>query len=150
MTAAGVPVARGPRHWLPRLLVLAAAVTVGLLLQRVLAARLAEIQALSAENVIRARYELASLLRVGGTLLFGFTALTGLAIVASARRARRALRFPPPGIWSWGAAQVVTGPRAVTLARFSLVLGVLLVACSAAGGGLIWYAASVLIRCQAR
>ena len=149
MAAGGIHISRGRRFWLSRIAVIALAIALGLLLQRVVAARLAEIQALSAESVIRARYELASFLRVGGSVLFGFTAATGLAIVASARRALSVGRFPPPGMWSWGAARVETGPRAVTLARVSLVLGALLVACSAAGGGLIWYAASVLVSCQA-
>jgi hypothetical protein len=150
MAAAGVPVARTPRFWLSRLLVLAGAVAAGLLLQRLVVARLEEIQALSAESVILARYEFASFLRVGGGVVFGFTAATGLAIVLSARRALSAGIFPPPGIWSWGAARVETGPRAATLARISLVLGILLVACSAAGGGLVWYTARVLVSCQAR
>ncbi|HXK25563.1 MAG TPA: hypothetical protein VMS55_23040 [Myxococcota bacterium] len=137
------------RQLLPRLAVLAAAVALGLLLQRVVAARLDEIQALSAQDVIRARAELATLLRVGGALLFGFTAATGLAIVASSRRALATGRFPPPGFWSWGTRRVTTGPRARTLARTSLVLGTMLVACSAAGGGLVWYMASVLLACKA-
>lgn len=149
MTTAA-PVTPAGRYWLARLTVLALAIGLGLLLQRVVGARLEEIQALSAENVIRARYELASFLRVGGSALFGFTAATGLAIALSARRALAAGMFPPPGVWSWGAARVATGPRAATLARASLVLGALLVALSAAGGGLIWHAASVLVSCQAR
>jgi hypothetical protein len=150
MTAAPLPVAQSRRYWLSRLLVLAGAVAAGLLLQRVVAARLEEIQALSAENVIRARYELAGFLRIGGAVLFGFTAATGLAVCLSARRALAVGRFPPPGIWSWGAARVETGPRALTLAKISLALGALLVACSAAGSGLVVYAASVLVSCRAR
>ena len=147
MATADVPM--GARHWVPRLAVLAAAVALGLLLQRVVAARLAEIQALSAENVIRARMELASLLRVGSVLLFGFTGATGLVIVASSRRALAVGRYPPPGVWSWGATHVYTGPRALTLARASLVLGALLIACSATAGGLVWYVAATLLACRA-
>jgi hypothetical protein len=144
------PITPAGRYWLSRLAVLALAIGLGLLLQRVVGARLEEIQALSAENVIRARYELASFLRVGGSVLFGFTAATGLAIALSARRALAVGIFPPPGVWSWGAARVATGSRAAALARASLVLGVLLVALSAAGGGLIWHTASVLVSCRAR
>jgi hypothetical protein len=128
----------------------ALAIALGLLLQRVVTARLEEIQALSNQDVLRARAELAALLRVGGALLFGFVAATGLAIAASARRALATGQFPPPGIWSWGTRQRVTGPRAHTLAKTSLVLGGLLVACSAAAGGLVWYMASVLLACRAR
>jgi hypothetical protein len=150
MAAPEPQIARSPGFWLARTLVLAGAVAAGLLLQRVVAARLAAIDALAAQDVIRARAELASLLEVGGSLLFGLTTATGLSILASARRALTGGRFPPPGIWSWGAARVVTGPRAAALARTGLVLGALLAACSLAGGGLVWYMASVLRACQAR
>ena len=149
MTASPAPTPR-IRLLVPRLAALALAVALGLILQRVVAARLQEIQALASQDVIRARAELAALLRVGGALLFGFIAATGLAIVASARRALATGQFPPPGIWSWGTRRVTTGPRARTLARTSLVLGAMLVACSAAGGGLVWYVASVLLACRAR
>jgi hypothetical protein len=150
MAAPGVPALRGPRFWLSRAAVLAGALALGLLLQRVVAARLAEIDALAAQDVIRARAEFASLLRIGGALLFGFTSATGLAIAASSRRALATGRFPPPGIWSWGAVRVVSGPRVALLAKGSLVLGVLLIACSLAGGGLVWHMAAVLEACQAR
>ena len=148
MTASPAPTRL--RLLVPRLAVLALAVALGLLLQRVVAGRLEEIQALASQDVIRARAELAALLRVGGASLFGFVAATGLAIVASARRALATRQFPPPGIWSWGTRRITTGPRALTLARTSLVLGAMLVACSAAGGGLVWYVASVLLACRAR
>ena len=150
MAAPDLQITRSPGYWLSRLAVLAAAVALGLLLQRVVGARLAQIDALAAEDVIRARAEFASLLRVGGTLLFGLTGATGLAILASSRRALAVGRFPPPGIWSWGAARVVTGPRAATLSRTGLWLGALLLLCSLAGGGLVWYLASVLLACRAR
>jgi hypothetical protein len=149
VTASPAPTLR-LRLLVPRLLALALAVALGLILQRVVAGRLDEIQALASQDVIRARAELASLLRVGGASLFGFVAATGLAIVASARRALATGQFPPPGIWSWGTRRVTTGPRARTLARASLVLGATLVACSAAAGGLVWYVASVLLACRAR
>jgi len=134
----------------PRLAVVALAVALGLLLQRVVSGRLAEIQALASQDVIRARAELAALLRVGGASLFGFVALTGLAIVASARRALATGQFPPPGLWSWGTRRITTGPRARTLARTGLVLGSMLIALSAAAGGLVWYMASALLACRAR
>jgi hypothetical protein len=149
VTASPAPTVR-LRQLVPRLAIVALAVVLGLLLQRVVAARLDEIQALSSRDVLRARAELAALLRVGGALLFGFVAATGIAIAMSARRALATGQFPPPGVWSWGARRVVTGPRAHALARISLVLGALLVACSAAAGGLVWYTASVLLACSAR
>jgi hypothetical protein len=149
VTASPTPTLR-LRPLLPRLALLALAIALGLFLQRVVMARLEEIQALSNQDVLRARAELAAFLRVGSVLLFGFVATTGLAIVASARRALATGQFPPPGIWSWGTRQIATGPRARTLAKTGLVLGALLVACSAAAGGLVWYMASVLLACRAR
>ena len=122
MTASPAPTLRF-RLLVPRLALLAFAVALGLILQRVVAGRLEEIQALASEDVLRARAELAALLRIGGASLFGFVAATGLAIGASARRTR---------------------------ARAGLVLGAILIACSAAGGGLVWYMASVLLACRAR
>jgi hypothetical protein len=140
---------RSPRFWAVRLGVLAAAVAVGLALQSVVAARLAAIQALANDDVLRARAELAGLLRVGAVLLFGLTGATGASIALSSRRAVVEQRFPPSGIWSWGAARVQTGPTAVRFARVGIALGVLLVLLSALAGGLTWHIAAVLLACRA-
>jgi hypothetical protein len=150
VAAGDTQLVRNPRFWLARVLVLAAALGLGLLLQRVVAERLAAIQTLAERDVVQARAELAALLRIGGTLLFGLTGVTGLSIVASSRRAIAAMRFPPPGIWSWDATRIVSGPRTTMLGRVGVVLGAVLLACSLAGGGLTWYMAAVLLACKAR
>jgi hypothetical protein len=149
MAAPTSPLPRSPRFWIARLAVLAGAVAAGLALQGVVAGRLAEIQALAAEDVVRARAELAGLLRVGGALLFGLTTAVGVSIAASSRRALAEGRFPPSGVWSWGATRVATGPQATQLARVGVGLGALLVLSSVAAGALTWHMAAVLLACRA-
>lgn len=141
--------ARGPRSWGLRLLVLGSAIVVGLLLQQVVAARLAEIQTLAATDFVAARRELALLLQVvaGGALVL--TAVAGVALALAGRRALALEVFPPPGAWSWGATRTVTGPRARTFARIAIGLAVALVLCSLAGLGLVFYVVRVLIECRA-
>jgi hypothetical protein len=149
MTAAH-PQAAGRRRAIGiRLAVIAGAVALGLALQQVLGARLAEINALAQSDVIRARAELAGILRVVALGLFGLTGGLGFAMFASGRRALREGRFPPSGAWSFGAMRQVTGPRALRLARLSIALAAALVVCSLAGGALTWYMASVLLACRA-
>lgn len=131
------------------MLVLVAALALGLGLQHLVAVRLAAIQALARSDVLAARAELAALFRVGGIALFGTTGALGIALAAASRRAIRSEVFPPPGVWSWPDARVITGPKALRLASVSLALAVLLVACSAAGGGLAWYMAAKLLACRA-
>jgi hypothetical protein len=128
---------------------LALAVALGLALQQVLQARLDEIQALASHDVIRARAELAGILRGVAVCVFGSTGALGVAIFASGRRGFREGRFPPPGVWSWGARRIVTGPRARTMARAAMGLAVALVLVSLAAGALTWYIASVLLACRA-
>jgi hypothetical protein len=149
MSAPDVQIVRSPRSWLASLAALAGVLVLGLLAERALTARLAEIQALSATDMIRARAELAALLRVGSACLFGLTGATGLSIVLSSRRALAEGRFPPSGVWSWGAVQVLTGARARTFARVARVLGALVIVCSAAGAALAWHMAAVLLACRA-
>jgi hypothetical protein len=150
VTAAPPPtLVRSPRFWAVRLGVLAAAVAAGLALQGVVAARLAAIQALANDDVLRARAELAGLLRVGSVLLFGLTGAVGASIALSSRRAVAEQRFPPSGVWSWGAPHVRTGPTGVRMARVGTALGVLLVLLSALAGGLTWHIAAVLLACRA-
>ncbi len=149
MAAPDVQVPRRRPQLALRLLVLAGAVTLGLGLQAVVGSRLEELQALAKQDPIRARAELASLLRVFGLPLFALTGAIGLAMAASARRALATLRFPPPGIWSWGATRFATGPRARTLALVGLALAALLLLCSAAGAAVVWEMAARLLACRA-
>ena len=131
-----------------RLAVIAGAVALGLALQQVLGARLAEINALAQSDVIRARAELATILRVAAVGVFGLTGGLGVAMFLSGRRALAEGRFPPSGAWSFGAMRQATGPQALKLARLSIALAALLVVCSLAGGALTWYMASVLLACR--
>ncbi len=140
------PVARA---WTTQALVVAAALAVGLLLQRGLAARLEAIRVLSQTDMLAARAELAFVLQVVAVAVFGSTGMLGVALIAASWRAIRLEHFPPPGAWSWRSARVVTGPRARRLALVSLALAAALVLCSAAGGALTWYMAAVLLACKA-
>jgi hypothetical protein len=132
-----------------RLLALAVAVALGLLLQRLLAERLEAIQSLARDDVVAARAKLATLFRVGGSALFGMTGAVGMALVQASRRAIRLEQFPPPGSWSLPPARRVTGPRARRLALVSLALAAVLVLASAAGAALSWSMAARLLACRA-
>jgi hypothetical protein len=149
MTSPDLPIPARPRSWMAVCATLALAVLLGLALQHVLRARLDEIQALASHDVIRARAELAGILRGVAVAVFGSTGALGVAIFAAGRRAFREERFPPPGPWSWGARRVVTGPRARAMARAAMGLALALVLLSAAGGALVWFIASVLLACRA-
>jgi hypothetical protein len=144
-----LPIPVKPRSWMAVCAVLALAVLIGLALQHALRARLDEIQALASHDVIRARAELAGILRAVFFSVFGSTAALGVAIFAAGRRALREERFPPPGPWSWGARRIVTGPRARAMARAAMGLACTLVLASFAGAALTWYAARVLLACRA-
>jgi hypothetical protein len=148
MSASHAQLSRNRRPLMLRLAVIAGAVALGLALQQLLGARLAEIGALSQTDVIRARAELAGILRVVAVGLFGLTGATGVAMLASGRRALVEERFPPAGIWSWGAVRHATGPRARRLARASIAVAGALVVCSVAGAALTWHIASVLLACR--
>jgi len=128
---------------------LALAVVLGLALQHVLRTRLDEIQALSTHDVIRARAELAGILRAVAVGVFGSTGALGIAFLLASRRAYREERFPPSGAWSWRSARVVSGPRARAMARAAMGLALALVLLSTAGAALTWYAASSLLACRA-
>lgn len=149
MSIADPQLARGRRFWATRALTLAGALALGLLLQHGLAARLEALQSLAREEPVRARAELAFLLRVVGSGVFGFTGVLGMAMIEACRRAIEAERFPPPGAWSWSAARIVTGPRARRLALAAMGVAVTLVACSIAGGALTWHMAARLLACRA-
>jgi hypothetical protein len=150
VTAPTAQLVRNRRFWATRAALIVGAMALGLVLQHAVASRLAEIGNLAHVDVIRARMELAQILRIAAVAVFGLTGGTGLALLASSRRGLVEERFPPAGIFSWGAARIVTGPAARRLARVSLGLAVVIVACSAAGGALTWYMASVLLACKAR
>jgi hypothetical protein len=140
---------RTPREWVLRVLVAAGAVALGLVLEHALSARLAAIETLSRHDVLRARAELAFVLRGVAAGLFGLTTALGVLLMGASRRALAMGCFPPPGRWSWSGSRVVTGPRALRLARVSLALAGALVACSLAGGSLLWYLAARLLACRA-
>jgi hypothetical protein len=150
MEAAPIPAGLALRALLVRLAIVAAAIAAGLALQHVLSARLARIDALARTDLLAARAELARIFEIASVAVFGLTGTIGVMIVLSCRRSLALQQFPPPGRWSWGSARaVVTGPRARSLARVGIVLGVTLVLASAAGGGLMWYMAAVLRACRA-
>ena len=137
------------RALLARVAVIALAVGLGLLLQRALARELEEIRVLAETDVLAARAELAGWFRIGGALLFGLTGAIGVSILASSRRAIAEGRFPPPGVWSWGAARIVTGTAARRMGWIGIGLGAALVLCSALAAGLTWWMAAVLLACRA-
>jgi len=136
-----------------RLAVLGLAVALGLGLERLLAARLEELDALghrSYADLLLARAQLATLLQQVAVGVFGLTAALGVGVIAACRRSLALELFPPPGSWSWGGRRKVAGRQAVLAARIGLGLGVALVLASAAGGGLLWYVAAVVRACRAR
>jgi hypothetical protein len=137
------------RGVLARVAILAAAVTAGLVLHAVLAARLDAIQALSQTDLLAARASLAQILEVTAVGLFGATGALGVAIVLACRKSLALLHTPAPGRLSWGARKAVTGPPARRRARIGMALGIALVLASAAAGGLTWYMAVVLRACRA-
>ena len=148
MAAPDAQLPHGGRFWAARALVLGVAIGLGLALEQVLTARLTEIQALAKNDVIRARAELASLLRVCGGGFFGLTTALGFLLINASRRAIQEERFPPPGMLSWGATRVFTGPLGRRIALVSLAISITLVICSLAGAALVWHVAAVLLACK--
>jgi len=132
-----------------RILILAGAVSLGLILQHLLALRLDQIVQLSKTDVLEARAQLAVLIRGVASVVFGMTGGLGVLIASSCRAWPTLDRYPPPGILAVGARRIVTGPRAKTLARVSLHLGVALLALSLAGFAIAWYVGGVLLACRA-
>ncbi len=125
MTAPGI-VSGGRRGALARrLVILAGAVALGLVLQDLLRARLDAIAELAERDVLRARAELAFVFRAVGTLVFGVTGAVGAAIAWSSRHASD------------------------TRARLGVPLGIALLVLSLAGLALILYLAAVLAACRA-
>jgi len=135
-----------------RLAVLAGAVALGLALQQLVGGRLAEIAALSERDLLAARAELATLMRVvgGGALLL--TAATGAVIVAAGRRSLALGVFPPPGLLAWGARAgpvPLRGDAARRGARVGIALGAAVLLLSLVALGLLWHLTSVLLACRA-
>jgi hypothetical protein len=144
------PSAPGARRFLViRIAVVAATTAIGLALQPLLRSELAAIQKLAETDVLAARAQLAAWLRIGGVALFGLTAAVGVSMLVSSRRAYVEERFPPSGVWAWGASRIVTGTDAKRMASLGLVLGALLVSCSAVAGVLCWFIAATLLACRA-
>ncbi len=129
--------------------IVVAAVAIGLVLNHVLQRHLATLQTLAQTDPIAARAQLALEMRIGGLALFAVTAALGLSIVLASRRTLQILEFPPPGIWSWGAARRVSGPAARPLGWVGIALGAALVVCSVAGGALSWEMGTRLLACRA-
>jgi hypothetical protein len=123
MTAQGSPLPRRRGPLARAALALAASLALGLVLQQQLAERLAAIDALARQDLLRARGELAFLLRAVGCGVFGLTGAVGVALIAASRRAIAVGQFPPPGVWSFGRGRP--------------------------GAGLTWWMAAVLLACRA-
>jgi hypothetical protein len=149
MTAPASAPPRSFRPLLARVAVLALAVAAGLLLQRALARELDAIRVLAETDVLAARAQLAAWLRVGGAALFGLTGSVGVSVLFSSRRAIAEGRFPPTGVWSWGATQVVTGTAARRMGWIGIGLGAALVLCSAVAVALTWTMGAALLACRA-
>jgi len=128
---------------------LAGAVIAGLLLNHLLQDHLASLQDLAATDPIAARRQLASEFRIGGIGLFLLTGALGASLIAASRRARRDERFPPEGLWSWGARRTLTGAAARRAAVAGFVLGAMLLVCSLAGAALSWEIGTRLLACRA-
>lgn len=142
------PAAARRMLWL-RIGLFTAAILLGLLLNHLVQGHLAALERLAVADPIRARAALAREIRVGGLVVFGSVLALGLSLVPAALHAARTERFPPPGMWSWGATRVLTGPEARRAAHAGLVLGVLLAACAVAGGWLSWEMGARLLACHA-
>ena len=91
---------RKSRSWLPRALVLIAAVAIGLALQSLVASHLGAIQRRADSDLLGARAELAFVLQVVAVGLFGSIAALGVWMTVASRRALVLRRFPPPGAWA--------------------------------------------------
>ncbi len=132
-----------------RLVVIAVAIALGLVLQHFLSQRLDAIVEHSRRDMLAARAELALLIRAVGLAVFGLTGALGAAMAASCRNPRGAERFPPSGMMSIGAMRVVTGPLARTMTGVGLALGLVLLGASLAGAALVWHMGAVLLACRA-
>jgi len=150
MAASDPPLPSARRALAGRVLVIAGAIALGLVLQQLLAARLGAIAERAETDVLAARQDLALVFRIAAIALAAGIGGLGVAIVLSSRRALAEGRFPPSGGLAWGGARVpLTGPPAQRLARIGFALGVALALCSLAAGGLLWWMARTLLLCRA-
>jgi hypothetical protein len=150
MADTDVQLVRNGRFWASRLLVVAAAMAIGIALQAPLTRHLEALQALAATDPLRARAELAQIFRFPMLGLFGATGGLGVHLVLASRRALRLGVFPPPGRSFGGTPRRFEGDAARRVAAFMLVLAVLLIAASLAGAWVSWQIAERLIACRAQ
>lgn len=150
MTSSTLPLPSEPRRTTWQLVaLLSGAVVVGLLLNHLVQDHLAALQGLATTDPIAARRQLATEFRLGGLGLFASTGALGASLIAAGRRARRDERFPPAGIWSWGARRTLTGAAARHAGVAGAVLGAALLVCSLAGAALSWKIGTSLLACRA-
>lgn len=150
MTSSTLPLPNEPRRATWQLVaLLSGAGVVGLLLNHFVQDHLAALQGLATTDPIAARRQLASEIRLGGLGLFATTGALGASLIAAGRRARRDERFPPAGIWSWGARRTLTGAAARHAGIAGAVLGAALLVCSLAGATLSWEIGTRLLACRA-
>lgn len=128
---------------------LAGALILGLLANRLVQDHLAALEALAVTDPITARRQLATEFRIGGIGLFLLTGSLGGSLIAAARRAHRDERFPPAGMWSWGARRILTGAAARQAAVAGVILGGALLVTSLAGAALSWEIGTRLLACRA-
>jgi hypothetical protein len=143
-----LPTGPGRATW-RHVAIIAGAVVAGLLLNHLLQDHLAALQELAATDPLAARRRLATEFRIGGIGLFLLTGALGASLIAAARRARRDERFPPEGVWGWGARRTLTGAPARRAAVVGVVLGAALLVCSVAGAALSWEIGTRLLACRA-
>ncbi len=112
-------------------------------------AHLGILQRLAATDPLAARATLAAEVRYGGLAVFATVCALGASLVALSLRSMRDERFPPTGVFGFGATRILTGSTARRAARVGLVLAVALIACSIAGAWLSCEMAARLLACRA-
>ncbi len=112
-------------------------------------AHLGILQRLAATDPLAARATLAAEVRYGGLAVFATVCALGASLVAASLRSMRDERFPPTGVFGFGATRIVTGPAARRMAQVGMILAIALIACSLAGAWLSWEMAIRLLACRA-
>ena len=147
------PHAQLPGNWNAvrrRLLLIGVALALGGVAFAVMTEYMASLQALARTDVLAARAKLATLFRAMALGLFPLTGAIGVFLAGACRRSFAIDRFPPPGSGAfWQGGRTFTGPAARRVATAMLVLSILLVVCSIAGGALSWWIADRLLACRA-
>lgn len=149
MSAHDVQLERSSGSLRRRLLVMLAAVALGLALQAVLGRHLESLQALAQEDVVAARAKLAGVLQIVAIALFGPIAALGAFLAAACVRSLGEQRFPPAGSWGFATTRTWTGPSARRVALVMLALAVALALAAVAGGLVTWTMALRLLACRA-